>query len=93
MFKTSISQPHTTANKLDNSGGSASGGANVDGFGSRSIKKLFKSRKSTIPGNKKATEEPKFLISDARGAFNLLQQAFTKVSILRHFDPERHIRI
>ena len=38
-------------------------------------------------------EEPKFLTSDAKEAFNRLRQAFTKAPILRHFDPECHIRI
>ena len=39
------------------------------------------------------SEEPKFLTSKAKKAFNRLRQAFTKVPILQHFDPECHIRI
>ena len=38
-------------------------------------------------------EEPSFLTPDARRAFTQLRQAFTEAPILRHFDPERHIRI
>ena len=38
-------------------------------------------------------EEPSFLTFDARQTFTQLRQAFTKAPILRHFDPERHIRI
>ena len=38
-------------------------------------------------------EEPKFLTSKAKEAFNRLKQAFTKASILQHFDPECYIRI
>ena len=34
-----------------------------------------------------------FLTSGAREAFNQLRQAFIKAPILRHFDPECHIRI
>ena len=34
-----------------------------------------------------------FLTADAKQAFIQLRQAFTKVLILSHFDPERHIRI
>ena len=44
-------------------------------------------------GNSNDLEEPKFLTSNAREAFNRLRQAFTKAPILRHFDPECHIRI
>ena len=41
-----------------------------------------------------ATEDgPKFLIPDARTAFNRLWLAFIKAPILRHFDAECHIRI
>ena len=38
-------------------------------------------------------EGPKFLTSKAKKDFNRLRQAFTKASILRHFDPECHIWI
>ena len=38
-------------------------------------------------------EEPSFLTLDARQAFTQLRQAFTEALILRHFDPECHIRI
>ena len=36
---------------------------------------------------------PNFLTPKARSAFNRLRLAFTKAPILRHFDPECHIRI
>ena len=38
-------------------------------------------------------EEPKFLISKAKEAFNCLRQAFTKAPILHHFDLECHVWI
>ena len=54
-------------------------------------KKLSKSGNST---NFDAMEDgPKFLTPDARTAFNRLRLAFTEAPILRHFDPECHIRI
>ena len=57
----------------------------------KSGKKLSKSGNST---NFDATEDrPKFLTPDARTAFNRLRLAFTEAPILRHFDPECHIRI
>ena len=57
----------------------------------KSRKKLSKSGNST---NFDATEDrPKFLTPDARTAFNRLRLAFTEAPILRHFDPECHIRI
>ena len=37
--------------------------------------------------------EPTFVTPGARETFNQLRQAFTKAPILRHFDPECHIRI
>ena len=52
---------------------------------------MSKSGNST---NFDATEDrPKFLTPDARTAFNRLRLAFTEAPILRHFDPECHIRI
>ena len=36
---------------------------------------------------------PNFLTPEARSAFNRLRLAFTEAPILRHFDPECHIRI
>ena len=57
----------------------------------KSGKKLSKSGNST---NSDATKDgPKFLTPDARTAFNRLRLAFTEAPILRHFDPECHIRI
>ena len=55
----------------------------------KSEKKLSKSGNST---NSIAMEDrPKFLISDARTAFNRLRLAFTKAPILWHFHSEYHI--
>ena len=57
----------------------------------KSGKKSSKSGNST---NSDATKYgPKFLIPDARTAFNRLRLAFTKALIFWHFDPECHIRI
>ena len=92
MLKTSASQQYTTANKLDDSEGTISGGVDVDDF-RKSNKKLSKSKKSTISNNGGATKEPKFLNSSIRDAFNLLQQAFIKASIFWHFDVECYMWI
>ena len=54
-------------------------------------RKLTKSKNQIERGNN--LEEPKFLTSKAKKAFNSLRQAFTKAPILRHFNPECHIRI
>ena len=59
-------------------------------------RKLGKSKSRTKHGhlgNSNNSEEPKFLISDAREAFNRLRQAFTKAPFLWHFDPVCHIWI
>ena len=52
-----------------------------------------KSTKSDFTKPMRRAEEPSFLTPNARQAFTQLRQAFTKAPILRHFDPERHIRI
>ena len=59
-------------------------------------RKSAKSKSRTKIGhldNSNDLEEPKFLTSDAKEAFNRLKQAFTKAPILRHFDPKCHSRI
>ena len=53
-------------------------------------KKSAKFRRTKSGNN---LEEPKFLTSEAKKAFNCLRQGFTKAPILRHFDSECHIRI
>ena len=59
-----------------------------------SAKSGKKSSKSGNSTNSDATEDgPKFLTPNARTAFNRLRLAFTEAPILRHFDPECHIRI
>ncbi len=84
------------------------GGAGGGGFG-RSFEKLStaiksaKSKKSNLTKPKKS-DLPKanfarvnsgtdFLTSEEKKAFIRLQKAFTEVSIFRHFDLERHIRV
>ena len=52
-----------------------------------------KSAKSKKMKSVHDSEEPKFLTSKAKEAFNRLKQTFTKASILQHFDPECHIWI
>ena len=91
MLKTSVSQPDTIADRLDKGG--TAGGADAGPNKKLAKSKSGKSSKSRNPSNSRATEEPKFLTSEARKAFNHLKQAFIEAPILRDFDPERHIRI
>ena len=67
----------------------------IDGGGavgqSDMLRKSAKSKRRTKSGNN--SEEPKFLTSKAKEAFNCLRQAFTKAPILWHFDPEYLIQI
>ena len=63
----------------------------VGGGGDKNLSKSKKRSKNAKSGNQThigAMEEPKFLTSKAKEAFNLLQQAFTKAPILQYFDPE-----
>ena len=56
--------------------------------------KSKKSPKSRTSPNFNAEDTgPSFLTPEARSAFNRLRLAFTEAPILRHFDPECHIRI
>ncbi len=67
-------------------------GSNIGG----SIKNLStaaKSAKSKKPNLAKANSGTDFLTPGAKEAFIHLRKAFTEAPILRHFDPERHIRI
>ncbi len=73
-------------------GGGADGGAG--GGGSiKNLSTVAKSAKSKKPNFTKANSGTDFLTPGAKEAFIHLQKAFTKALILRHFDPERHIRI
>ena len=60
-------------------------------------KKSAKSKKPSKSGNSPNFDAkeagPSFLTPEARSAFNRLRLAFTEAPILRHFDPECHIRI
>ena len=58
-----------------------------------SISKKLKNAKSGIQTRIRVTEEPTFLTPGTKKAFNQLREAFIKAPILRHFDPECHIRI
>ena len=49
--------------------------------------------KTTARSSPRAADNSSFLTSKAKLVFLQLRQAFTKVSILHHFDPERYIRI
>ena len=97
MLKTTRSSVVSASRVNDNEvvdGGGAIGGGVVDQ--SNASRKLAKSKsrtKSGHLGNSNNLEEPKFLTFNAKEAFNRLRQAFTKVSILRHFDLEYFIRI
>ncbi len=74
---------------------SAAGGADGGGSGG-SIKNLStaaKSAKSKKPNFAKANSGTDFLTSGAKEAFIRLRKAFTEAPMLRHFDPECHIRI
>lgn len=58
--------------------------------------KKLKNEKSEISmcfSDIKAIEEPMFLTSNGRKAFNYLWQTFIKALILQHFDLKCHIQI
>ena len=84
--------------------GSGGGDKLAKKSGKSKSQKTSKSRKSAKSGkylsksgnspNFGATEAGlSFFTSEAWSAFNRLRLAFTKAPILRHFDPECHIRI
>ena len=83
MLKTSPQSAGTLpATAVDNSEVIGSSGGNEG-----------KSAKSDFIKPVRRAEKPSFLTLDARRAFTQLRQAFTEAPILRHFDPEHHIRI
>ena len=87
----SKSKKTSKSRKLSKSGKSKGEKTSKSQNSAKSGKKSSKSGNST---NFDATEDgPKFLTPDARTAFNRLRLAFTEAPILRHFDPECHIRI
>ena len=56
-------------------------------------KKVQKRSKFKNSSKTKKTVESDFFTPEAKLAFIKLRQAFLKVPILYHFDPERHIQI
>ena len=98
------SRPASGRNDGDVDGFGGDGVEHARKSGKSKGQKTFKSRKSAKSGknssksgnspNFGATEAgPSFLTPEARSAFNRLRLAFTEAPILRHFDPECHIRI
>ncbi len=82
-------------NKKNQDAPSAAGGVDGGNVGG-SIKNLStatKSVKPKIPYFAKVKSGTDFLTPGAKKAFINLWKAFTKTSIFRHFDPERHIWI
>ncbi len=70
--------------------------ASSNAEGGRSIKNLWidaKLAKSKKPNFAKTNSGTDFLTSGAKETFIHLWKTFTKAQIVRHFDPERHIRI
>ena len=99
------SRPTSGKNESDGEvDGFGSGVEHAKKSGKSKGQKMSKSQKSSKSGknssksgnlpNFGATKtEPSFLTPKARSAFNRLRLAFTEAPILRHFDPECHIRI
>ena len=85
MLKTTGS-PVASATRVDD-------GEVVSSRGADWTDALKKSAKFKRMKNVHNLEKPKFLTSKAKEAFNRLRQAFTEAPILRHFNPECHIRI
>ena len=93
MLKTTgsseVSAPRTLGADGDEVVGGAGGGRADETFKNSSKSKKSKNENSTCIG---ATGGPIFLNPNAKKAFNRLRQAFIEAPILRHFDPECHIR-
>ena len=92
MLKTPESSV-ASASRVDNNKVIDGGGAIGRLDASKKSTKSKSRTKSRYLGNNNDLEECKFLTSDAREAFNRMRQAFIEAPILRHFDPECHIRI
>ncbi len=94
MLQTTDNKPQSNQAENHDTPGAAGevGGGEVGGnFENLSIAvKSTKSKKSELP---KANSGTDFLTIGAKEAFIHLQKAFTKAPILRHFNPEYHIRI
>ena len=101
MLKTAAPPERPTSKKV----GDCEGGDSIDGGGVKIAKKSRKSKSQKLAKSKKPSKSgnspnfdakkagPSFLTPEARSAFNRLRLAFTEAPILRHFDPECHIRI
>ncbi len=84
---------------LNNAGGTsdAGGGGSIKNLATAA--KSVKSKKPKLTKTKKSDfaranySEMDFFISEAKKTFIYLWKAFSEALILRHFDPERHIRI
>ena len=92
MLKTTGSSV-ASASRVDGDEVVGGGGAVGRSDASKKSAKSKSRPKNGHLGNSNNSEERKFLTSDVREAFNRLRQAFTKAPILRHFNPDCHIRI
>ena len=91
MLKTTGSSV-ASASRVDDGEVVGGGGPGRSDASRKSAKSKSRSKSGHL-GNNNNSEERKFLTSDAREVFNRLRQAFTKVPILRHFNPDCHIQI
>ena len=95
MLKTTGSSLASASRVDDDKGVSGGGGDSSTGADGRSVSESDMSRKTIMSKNwtkNGHSEEFKFLTSKAKKAFNYLKQAFTKTSILQHFDLKCHIQ-
>ena len=88
-----VSASRVDGNELVGGRGAVNKGAIGRSDVSRKSAKLKSQTKSEHLGNSNNLKEPKFLTSNAKEVFNYLRQAFTKVLILYHFDPQCYIWI
>ena len=91
MLKTTGSSV-ASASRIDDGEVVGSRGPGRSDTSRKSAKSKSRSKSGHL-GNNNNLEECKFLTPNAREAFNRLRQAFIKAPILRHFNPDCHIRI
>ena len=87
LSKSALKAFRTDYNEVVGGGGGGATGTVVN------LSKNKKSRNLTRIPNIRTTKKPNFLTPNTKKAFNHLRLAFIKAPILRHFDPESHIRI